>query len=160
MNPEALMSLATARGVNLDAISRGCPEWTSDEVGLALGGLDRHKAWAVLYSWCGDDSVRGGLKWFLMGELLREREERQWAAKVERVTGERTKFSEELTDLFLSEERRPCVIRDVPIIRSIWMRVEPETWRRVLSHQYAFLNSVFGAMLADAEHHLRRKLRA
>jgi len=96
---EALMSLATRRGVNLDAISRGCPEWTSDEVGLALGGLDRHKAWAVLYSWCGDDSVRAGSSGFDGGTTQGAR---GTAVGCKGGAGyrKRTKFSEELTDCF------------------------------------------------------------
>ena len=160
MNPEGLVCLASARGVNLDAISRGGePEWTAQDLGIALAGLDQFKAWCALYSWAGDDSVRGSVKIRLMEALLREREERQWAGKVERIYGMRTNFSEELTELFLAEERRPQIVRDVPLIRAIWMQVEPEVWRKTLSHQYAYLGAVFAGALADAEYHIRRKLR-
>ena len=159
MNPERLMCLASARGASLDAVSRGFPEWTPEDVALAAAGLPDHQFHVALFTLAGDDSVRGSLKWWLMGELLHAREALQWASRVERVTGERSRFSEELVELYLAEERRPSITRDVPIIRSIWMRVEPETWRRVLSHQYTFLTSVFSAALADAEYHVQRKLR-
>ena len=160
MTPERLMCLASARGASLDAVSSGgTPEWTQEDVALGAAGLPRHQFYVALYALAGDDTVRGTVKHWLMEELLKAREALHWAGKVERITGERSRFSEELVELFLSEERRPQIIRDVPILRAIWMRVEPGVWQRSLSHQYAYLSGVFREALVEAEYRIRRKLR-
>lgn len=160
MNPESLVCIASARGVSLDSVTRGSvPEWTADDLGIGLAGLPREQTWACLYSWAGDGSVRGSLKWWLMEKLLEAREALNWAGKVERTTGERTKFSEELCELFLDEERSPHKYRAVPLLRAVWMRVEWPTWRRTLDHQYAYIGGVYSEALTAADYHLRRRLR-
>ena len=161
MKAETLMSLACARGVSLDAITRGGgkPEWTPADVGIALGGLYREATWAALYSLCGDLSVRGSLKWWLMEHLLMAREMHQWAGKVEQTDGRRVKFSERLVELFLIEEHEPAKFQASPVLRCVVMNVEPEAWRRVLSHQYAEVAAEYRHALVDAVDHLTRKLR-
>lgn len=160
MNPEQLLCLASARGVNLDSVTRGsAPEWTPDDLGIGLAGLPALPTAAALYSWAGDASVAGDIKYALMRELLIARDALQWAGKVERSTGERSKFSEELVELFLDEERAPHKYRAVPLLRAVWMRVEWPTWRRVLDHQYAYVGGVYSEALTAADYHLRRRLR-
>lgn len=160
MTPERLMALAAARGVNLDAVSHGtAPEWTAADVSIAAAGLPRHVFYVALYALAGDDTVHSTIKTWLLEQLLEARERLQWAVRVERISGERSRFAEELVELFLAEERRPCVTQRAPEIRAVWMRVEPIVWKRTLAHQYAYLHAIFDEARLSAEGHLRKRLR-
>lgn len=160
MNPERLLALATARGVNLEAISRGGePDWTSEDVALAAAGLSRFKFHVALYSLAGDDSVRGSLKWALVERLLEERERQQWATWATNINGARIKFAEDLVALFLLEERSPAKFQAAPHLRAICLGVEGEEWLRKISHQYAYVHGEFHRALVDAEDWVRRKMR-
>lgn len=157
---EHLWALASPRGAQLDAISRGGkPEWTQKDVALAAAGLDRIAFKVALFSLAGDDSVRGTLRTWLLEALLEERERQQWATWVNDIWGERIKFAEALCELYLLEERRPAPFQAVPNLRSAAIKVEPETWRAKVSHQYAFLQSLYHERLLAAADHVRRRLR-
>lgn len=157
---ESVWSLASPRGVQLDAISRGgIPELTQRDVALAAAGLDRIAFKVALFSLAGDDSVRGSLRTWLLESLLEERERQQWAKSVENVWGARVKFAETLCELYLLEERKPAPFQAVPNLRAVALKVEPETWRAKISHQYAFLHSVYHDRLMRATEHVKRKLR-
>ena len=159
MSPEQLLALATARGVALDAVCRGAaPEWTMQDAAYACEGMPRVQFLAAMYAWAGDDQAWSALKTALLEYLLAERERNQWAQKVERISGERTRFAEELVELLLADERRPAVFQASPDMRARCLSVEPETWRRVVSHQYAAIQSEFGRWLLDAADHIRRKI--
>ena len=158
---EALWGMAAPKGVNLDAISRGgIPEMTPADLAIACKGLARLPFAAALYSLAGDDSMWSRLKTGLLEHLLAERDRYQWAHKVERITGERSKFGEELVILFLADERRPALFQTAPHLRAVAMRVEPETWRRTILHQFQAVASEYARWLLEAEGHVRRKLRS
>lgn len=159
MTPEQLLALAAARGANLEAVSRGEPEWTLADVAMAASGLGAIPFAIALYSLAGDDACYARLKLYLLECLLAERERLGWASRVDRMSGERTLFAEELCELFLAEERRPCVFQVAPHLRAIALQVEPETWRRTVSHQYAYVASEYHRHLVDAEDHVRRRIR-
>ena len=157
---EAIWSLASPRGVRLDAVSRGgVPEVTAADLAIACKGLKRLPFAAAMYSLAGDDSMWSRLKCGLLEHLLLEREAHQWAHRVERISGERTRFGEELVELYLAEERRPAPFQMAPELRSRALRVEPETWRRVILHQWAAIASEYHRWLLDAEEHVRRRMR-
>ena len=159
MTPEQLLALAAARGVNLDAVSRGEPEWTIADVAMAASGLGSIPFAVALYSLAGDDGCWSILKRYLLECLLAERERLGWAARVDRMNGQRSRFAEELCELFLAEERRPCVFQMAPHLRAVAMQVEPEIWRRTVSHQYAYVASEYHRRLVDAEDHVKRRIR-
>ena len=153
--------LLSPRGCALDFISRGgLPELTPAEVANAASGLPRLPWCAALYSLAGDDSVRPTLRTALLEYLLAERERYSWASRVERIDGRVVKFAEPLVMLFLHEERRPSVFQAAPELRSATLSVEPETWRRVVLHQWQAVASEYGRWRLDAEEHVRRRLRA
>lgn len=157
---EHLWSLATPKGVRLDAVSRGgTPEWTAADLGVAASGLPYFKFRIALFTLAGDDNSRGSVRTYLLEKLLEAQERLQWKRRVERIDGFRSRFAEELVGLYLDEERRPSVFQAAPNLRSTIMRVEPETWRRDLSHQYQYVAAEFQVALIEAEEHVRRKVR-
>ena len=157
---EHLWGLASPKGVNLDAISRGgIPEMTAEDLAIACKGLQRLPFAAALYSLAGDDSMWARLRTGLLEHLLLERDTHQWAHKVERITGERSKFAEELVGLFLAEERRPAPFQSAPHLRAVVLRIEPETWRKSVLHQFQAVASEYARWLLEAEDHVRRKMR-
>ncbi len=157
---ERLWGLAAPKGVNLDAISRGMPEMTPADLAIACKGLPRLPFAAALYSFAGDDSVWPTLRTGLLEYLLAERERQQWAQRVERISGEKTRFAEELVSLFLADERRPAVFQASPELRARCLSVESDVWRRVVSHQYAAIQAEFTRWLLDAAEHVSRRMRA
>ena len=161
MTPEQLMALASARGVALEAVTRGgTPEWTATDVALAAAGLGRIEFAAALYSLAGDDSQWGRLRTHLLEFLLAERERMQWAHKVETLDGHRIKFAEPLVELWLLEERAPARFQVAPHLRALALHVEPEVWRKVILHQWAAVAGEYRRRLIDAEWHVMRRIRA
>lgn len=157
---EAIWSLAAPRGVQFDAISRGgVPEITPADLAVACKGLKRLPFAAAMYSLAGDDSMWSRLKCGLLEHLLYEREAHQWAHRVERIDGFKTRFGEELVELYLAEERRPSAFQAAPYLRAVALRVEPDAWRKTVSHQWAAIASEYHRWLLDAEEHVRRRLR-
>jgi hypothetical protein len=156
---EQVWSLATPSHVNFDAISRGMPEWTAADLAIACKGLPRLPFAAAMYSLAGDDAMWARLRTGLLEFLLLERELHQWAHRVERIDGERTRFGEELVCLFLAEERRPAPWQAAPELRARALRVEPETWRRVILHQWGAISSEYRRWLSQAEGHVIKKFR-
>jgi len=158
---EHLWSLATPTHVDLEAVSRGgIPDLTAQDVALAAAGLPRIEFLIALYSLAGDDSVRPSVRTYLLEHLLAERERHQWAQRVEQLDGRRVAFAEPLVELYLAEERRPCVFQAAPGLRAVALRVEAATWQRVVSHQWACVASEFARRLISAEDWVRRRLRA
>jgi hypothetical protein len=154
------MALASARGVNLEACSRGGePDWTAEDVALASSGLGPIEFSAAMFSLAGDDSQWTRLRTYLLEYLLYERERMQWARKVETVDGKRIRFAEPLVELWLLEERCPAKFQVSPHLRAIALRVEAEEWRKTVSHQWMAVASEYRRRLLDAEEHIRRKLR-
>ncbi len=159
MTPEQLMALASARGVNLEALSRGgTPDWTSEDVALAAAGLDRICFAAALFSLAGDDGMWSRLRTYLLEYLLAERERMQWTRWVER-DGFRSHFAEDVVELVLIEERSPGRFQVAPELLANAHRVETENWRRVNWPQWACVMGEYRRKLLDAEEHVRRKLR-
>jgi hypothetical protein len=157
---EHLWSLATPKGVNLDAISRGgIPELTQEDVALAAAGLPRIEFAAAMYSLAGDDSMWSRLRTYLLEYLLSERERYQWGRWIEQIDGQRVRFAEPLVELFLAEERRPSVFQAAPHLRAVALRVEQDVWRRVVSHQWAAVSGEYQRRLVSASDHVRRKMR-
>jgi len=157
---EHLWSLATPRGVQLDAVTRGNPpEVTAADLAIACKGMRYLPFAAAMYSLAGDDRMWSRLKCGLLEYLLLERELHHWAHRVERIDGERSRFGEELVELYLVEERRPAVFQAAPELRARALRVEAEPWRRVVSHQWAAVAGQYHRWLLDAEEHVRRRMR-
>jgi len=157
---EALWSLATPRGVDLQAISRGGePELTQEDVALAAAGLGRIEFAVALYSLAGDDAMWARLRTFLLEHLLAERERLQWTKWAEGVNGTRFRFAEPLVELYLAEERRPSVFQAAPQLRALALGVEPAEWRRAVSHQWAAVAAEYQRRLLTAQDHVRRKMR-
>jgi hypothetical protein len=158
---EHLWSLATPSHADWEAVSRGgIPDLTAQDVALAAAGLPRIEFLIALYSLAGDDSVRGCVRTYLLEHLLAEREIHQWARRVETIDGFRVAFAEPLVQLFLAEERRPSIFQAAPQLRAVALRVEPEIWRRVVSHQWACVASEFARRLVSAEDWVKRRTRA
>jgi len=132
---------------------------TQEDVALAAAGLPRFEFGCAMFAIAGDDSMWRRIRTHLLEYLLAEREKHQWASRVERLDGQRTKFAEELVELYLVEERRPAPFQAAPHLRLVAMRVEPEAWRKTISHQYAAVSGEFGRGLLNAEEHVKRKLK-
>ena len=157
---ERLWSLATPKGVQLDAVTRGgIPEMTQEDVALAAAGLARIEFAAAMFSLAGDDSMAGRLRTHLLEFLLAERELHQWTKWAENIDGARIRFAEPLVELFLAEERRPCVFQAAPHLRAVALRVEQSEWRRAISHQWAAVAGEYQRRLLTAQEHVQRKMR-
>jgi hypothetical protein len=157
---EAVWSMATPRGVRLDAVSfGGTPDLTPEDLAIAAAGLPRITFAAALYSLAGDDSQWACLRTYLLEWLLAERERQHWAQRVENVRGQRVKFGESLVTLVLAEERSPGITQAAPTLRAHLLNVEPEIWRKHVSHQWAAVSGEFARHLLTAQEHVRRKMR-
>lgn len=160
MSPEQLMALATARGVNLEAVSRGGePEWTPEDVALAAAGLGKVEFAAAMYSLAGDMAYWRRLHTYLLEHLLAQREAHQWTQWAESVGGGRFKFAHDLVRLVLAEELAPGPAQESPGVRANLIGVEPGEWRRAISHQWACVAGELRRLVIDAEYHVRQKIR-
>jgi hypothetical protein len=157
---ESVWSLATPRGVRLDAVSfGGLPDLTPEDLAIAASGLPRVTFSVAMYSLAGDDSQWHRLRTYLLEWLLAERERHKWARRVEDIRGCRVQFGEALVTLVLAEERRPGITQAKPELRPILLHIEPDTWRRHVSHQWAAVSGEFARHLVTAQDHVRRKMR-
>ena len=156
---EHLWALASPRGVQLDAVTRGgTPEVTAADLAVAAAGLPRAAFAAAMFSLAGDDSFLPTLRTHLLEHLLAERERLQWTKWAERLDGSRFKFAEPLVALVLAEERAPMPCQMAPNLRADLIGVEPAEWRRVMSHQWACVAGELRRLVIDAEYHVNRRL--
>jgi hypothetical protein len=154
------MAMASARGCNLEGVSRGGrPEWVAADVGRACRGVPKFEFSALLYSLAGDDSVRLYLWRVLLGRLRADRDANRWTKWINRIDGQRVKFAEQLVDLFLVEERSPSKFQIAPHIRYAHLGIECDEWGRAVAHQYACIGYHYQRALMDGSDIVRRNLR-
>jgi hypothetical protein len=117
MNPEALLLLSTARGITGDPIVGGAPEWTQEDVALALRGVSERDAAAALLKVTGDPANKRDLYLPLYEAAVKLRRWNKWPKK---VGGK--KWLEPCVFMALEEWRDPAIVR-----RQVYWKLEHPT---------------------------------
>jgi len=150
MLPERLILLSTAQGLEFSDVPGGDrPEWTVEDLGMALKGLDKLYFKAFTYRWAADDSGKKFLQKNLYYEAIKIAIREKWP---NRIAGNGHYISD-LVDMCLQEERHPHVFR-VSILWPSLMDVELGVWQKSLSGKYELIRMMFEAWVSIAHHHM------
>lgn len=152
------MLIGTARSVGFDDIlGGGTPEWTMDDLGMAVQGLEPLYFAAFAYRWADD---AGGHS-MLRAELVRAGTQMALREKWVYVpdAGSPAAYIDKLADMVLLEERHPSIFRMAFMWPTI-MGVGKGVWEKVLSSKYEGIRAMYEAWVSIAHHHMMERLRA
>lgn len=152
------MLIGTARSVGFDDIlGGGTPEWTMDDLGMAVQGLEPLYFAAFAYRWAADEGGHAMLRAELIktGKQIARRE--KWPKQV--GTDRFGRYLHKLVEMALLEERHPSVFRMAFMWPTI-MDVDKGVWEKVLSNKYEAIRAMFEAWVSIAHSHMMERLRA
>jgi len=154
VRPERLILLSMPSATAIGELPGGTPEWTIDDLGMALQGLEPLYFAAFAYRWAADNGSRKMLE----EELLREAYKIGIREKWPKLVGGKD-YVARLVDMAFKEERHPSVFR-AGFMWPIIMDVSPVVWERVLSRKYEAIRGMYEAWVSIAHHHMQDRLRA
>jgi len=117
MDPESLLLLSTARGISGDLTVGGAPEWTQEDVGLALRGVSPRDAAAALLHVTGEPSNKRALYLPLYEAAIKIRKWNRWPKKIAGQV-----WLEPCVLLALEEWREPRIVK-----RQVYWKLERPT---------------------------------
>lgn len=159
---QGLEVIETARGRGTRAAV--APIWSHAELGLAAQGVPELPWLAARYSYCDDRTVYWKLWYGLTFWVQRKARQNNWRPMVtgelprdangqliRGTVGEPALYLDRLCLLVLDEQRNEMKQYFVsPAIYAIYMRVEEETWRRILESRFALLKQRYEGWLGKA----------
>lgn len=148
------MLLATAQGLEFSDVPGGDrPEWTIEDLGMALRGLDTLYFKAFSYRWAADDSCENYLRGKLRYEAYKMGVREKWPREIAGNKG----YVTDLVDMCLQEERHPHVFR-VSVLWPALMGVDLPVWQKGLSSKYECIRMLYEAWVSIAHHHMMELL--
>ena len=159
MQPESLISLTSARGVDatkaFEVPGTGPVRWTVAEAGMACQGQSEHVFLAMLYTYAGDHAAFHYLQWKLTqtAEAMKREEPRQWPKDLAPV---------KVATLVLMEQREPWKFKrehPYPDPRRIALKMPKTTWNRNGCGAYESVHTRYLAWLDAGRGMMKRWLR-